>query len=144
MKIKLKKCDGCQKDKPIWKNVIEGEERKRYCQSCYKSKSCQNDTNNGKPTNNRQKPIRPRSSKREKEDVLYSILRKQFLKNHPFCQMNLKDCTNTATEVHHKKGRGKYYLDDTTFMAGCHNCHSWVTDHPAEAIKLGLSELRLT
>jgi hypothetical protein len=29
-------------------------------------------------------------------------------------------------------------------LAVCRNCHTWVTEHSAEAIELGLSERRIT
>lgn len=35
MQFKLKKCDRCQKEKPIWKNqTVEGE-KKKFCKTCY-------------------------------------------------------------------------------------------------------------
>jgi hypothetical protein len=73
------------------------------------------------------KPLKQKSSlkkmseKREKEIKEYGVLRKIFLSQNPSCQV--ESCDHTATDVHHVKGRGKYYLDVSTFMAVCRPCH---------------------
>ena len=89
------------------------------------------------------KSIRRTSKKRREESEVYSGLRTTFLNSHSRCEANLHNCTISATEVHHKRGRGKYYLDVSTWIALCHNCHRWVTDNSKEAIRLGLSTSRL-
>lgn len=148
MKQKLKKCDGCGNDRPIWKNVVEDGERKRYCKYCWMSpaKSTErgsDDDKKVKPTtfNKKQKPIPRRSSKRIKQDALYKVLREQFLKDHPTCMIKIPGvCTGKSCEVHHSysgKDREKYYLDTTTWFAVDRNCHNFVHEHPEESREMG-------
>jgi hypothetical protein len=91
----------------------------------------------------RPKPIPQKSEKQKSNDKLYKEKRARFMKEHPFCQAKLRDCTKIATELHHSKGRGEYLLDETTFVALCEKCHRYLEDHPAEAKKLKLSGSRL-
>lgn len=133
MKSKLKPCSKCGKLKVIWKNA-GGE---KLCKSCW---SCQSGNKGIKPTTKR---ISPRSSKKIKQDFEYSKLRAAFLFNNPMCAAHLPACTQQATDVHHKKGRGKHYLAPNTWVALCRSCHSWLETHPKEAKALGFSEDRL-
>lgn len=66
------------------------------------------------------------------------------MKNHPMCEAKLPGCSSIATECHHKRGRGEYLLDSTTFLALCHLCHSYIELHPNQAKELGFSESRLS
>lgn len=59
-----------------------------------------------------------------------------------FCKAMQKGCLVHATDNHHKRGRGKYLLDETTWLPVCRNCHNWITEHSTEAITLGFSEKR--
>lgn len=135
---KKKLCGGCSELKVIWKN----HEGKRYCKQCW---SCHEGNVKQKPTVT-QKPIPRRSEKRSAEERIYTAKRIIFLAEHPMCQFHISGiCTQVATEVHHKEGRtGKNYLDITKWLAGCHSCHQWATDHPKEAIELGFSLKRIT
>lgn len=145
MQRKLKICAGCNRPSVIWKRV----EGKGYCKGCcgrLETGVASSDAK-AKPTNNQpyRKPIPPRSPKRIKEEVAYSALRIVFLQQNPFCKMRIIGiCTHNATDVQHKKGRGKYYLDTRFWMPACRGCHSWATDHPKEAIELGFALPRLT
>jgi hypothetical protein len=128
--MKLKTCNGCNEEKPIWKNHLG----KKYCKTCW---SCHNNT--PKPIVSKQKPIPKISSKKAKLDKVYSVLREQFIKQHPVCQAKLNGCTLSATDIHHKysgKNRSQYYLDSTTWMAICRNCHRWIHDNPKSAKEL--------
>lgn len=61
-----------------------------------------------------------------------------FLKRRPNCEVKSPECTKKATVVHHKKGRGKNeVLDQSTWMASCERCNSWVEQHHAEAEQMG-------
>jgi hypothetical protein len=131
MQVKLKKCFGCELDKKIWKR----HEGKPYCQYCWLKI---------KPTSSKAAAPSPfqripkESDKRKKEHTLYTVSRLQYLKDHPMCKMNIPFlCTSKATEIQHLKGRGKYYLDTRFWMPACHACHTYATDHPAEAIENG-------
>lgn len=131
---KKKKCDGCNLFKIIWKS--HGKEK--FCRSCWTQHP-----KNAKPIVR----ISKKSSKQEKRDELYYILNKEYLRAHPMCEAHLIDlagCTTYATEIHHKKGRGEYYLDSTTFLAVCRCCHSWIEKNPIQAKELNLSLERLT
>lgn len=87
-------------------------------------------------------PIAKASEKRQKIDIAYSVLRKNFLKNHSVCQV--KDCEHQSTDVHHKKGRGEYYLDETTFLAVCRSHHIAIERAPVWAKEQGYSLNRLS
>jgi hypothetical protein len=82
--------------------------------------------------------------KKESEEHLseYLKVRKAFLLAHPTCQFGT--CQKKATELHHKRGRGKKYLCDTkTFMAVCPGHHRFITDHPIFARENNYTESRL-
>lgn len=139
MKTKLKQCDGpCGEVTVIWKN----HGGKRYCQRCWKLE-LPNNSLKYKPTV-KQQPLPSRSPKRTREERLYSGKRIIFLAEHCICEAHLSGCTTFATEVHHKKGRtGDLLLDETEWLAACHNCHVWIELHPLEAKELGFSKSRL-
>ena len=127
MKVKLKECDGCQKMTVIWKNH-EGFRYCKYCWSCHSSKK------------KSQKPIKsviPRvSSKRKKKDQEYLKLRERYLKENHLCTVNVKGCTNGATDVHHTyagSNRETFYLVQSTWLPVCRNCHDWIHAHPKES-----------
>lgn len=134
---KLKICAGCQQPKLIWKS----HHGKKYCKQCW---SCHVDNVKQKPTV-KQKPLPRVSLKRSKEERIYAAQRIIFLAEHKMCEFHIVGiCTQVATEVHHKEGRtGENYLDKTKWLAGCHECHQWATDHPEEAIQLGFSLKRI-
>ena len=85
--------------------------------------------------------MRAVSPKRARQLREYGKLRVAFLTGHPLCQL----CEErNATEVHHKRGRvGADLLDVDHWAALCRHCHAYVTEHPAEAIRLGISEPRI-
>jgi hypothetical protein len=138
MQVKLKKCAGCNLDKVIWKNYLGN----KYCKSCWQSQETPKVPSN-------KKPIKPKSDKKDVLDVLYSKLRKEFL-NKPenaTCRAKLQGCLGMFKEnltVHHTKGRGRYYLDMTTWIPLCLSCHEWVETHPKEAREMNLSQSKLT
>lgn len=136
MKTKTKTCSGCGEDKVIWKN----HEGKKYCQYCWNSIKFKKE--GFKPK--KQKPINPRSKKRIILDQSYSKLRKIFLEQKPMCEATLHCCTQKSTDVHHKKGRGKWYLVTSTWMSVCRSCHQWIETHPIEATEMGFRESKIT
>lgn len=129
----LKKCDGCSRQRVIWKNHTENGVRKRLCKECW---SCQS-SHSPKPT--KQKPLAPRSKKRAKQESEYSNKRKIFMSAHSMCQANISGlCTSTSTDIHHVKGRvGELLLDESYWMSVCRACHQWIETHPVEATQLG-------
>lgn len=51
--------------------------------------------------------------------------RKEYLEQHPWCQLRLKDCKRRATQVDHKKPRseGGASLDPSNLQGLCSSCH---------------------
>ena len=86
------------------------------------------------------KTIKRQSEKRKKKNRIYSADRKVYLADHPQCQAKVSsDCTGESTEIHHKysgSNRDKYFLDVTTWVAICRNCHLWVHANPKAAREL--------
>lgn len=131
--ISQKKCDGCSKQRVIWKNHTENGVRKRLCKECW---SCQT-KHSYKPTS--KKPLAPRSAKRAKQESEYSNKRKIFMSAHPMCQANISGlCTSNSTDIHHVKGRvGALLLDEMHWMSVCRTCHQWIETNAIEATQLG-------
>lgn len=93
-----------------------------------------------KPKIQQNSSISPISDKRKKQGHEYTILRKQFLIEHPMCEAKLSGCLIHSTEIHHKMGReGLLLIDKGKFLAICRPCHQFVSDNSALAIELGLS-----
>lgn len=86
--------------------------------------------------------IPKRSLTKKEEDAIYFPLRDKFLIEHPKCECGREGCFRDSTDVHHTKGRGKYYLDVSTWKALNRICHIWVNENTEEAIKLGLILIR--
>jgi hypothetical protein len=80
------------------------------------------------------KTIRRVSKRREDVNKLYGKIRKEYLwdKNYT-CEI----CGGQATDIHHKKGRGKHLLAKDTFMACCRQCHQRIHDNPGWARENG-------
>ena len=79
--------------------------------------------------------IKKVSTKREQDNRVYLKRRKVFLNVHPICMA----CgSNRATDIHHMKRRGIYFLDESTWMTTCRPCHLWIHANPSEARKFGL------
>lgn len=90
------------------------------------------------------KPIAQFSETRGKENKIYLTLRNVFLENHTNCEANLPGCKKVANQVHHAGGRvGKRLIDVNMFMAFCGSCHTWVNEHPEDAIEMGLAVNRI-
>ena len=79
------------------------------------------------------------SGKRKQLLKEYAKLRRRFLTKHRNCIVTPlgkpSRCTNPATEIHHRKGRGKYLLSIATWMPLCSSCHRQIHDNPNWARK---------
>jgi len=131
--VKLKTCDGCQKETVIWKN----HEGFKYCKYCW---SCQKAINSDSPQKPTDYKIPLVSSKRKKKDAEYSKLREKYLTENPLCMVKVNGCSHGATDVHHKfsgSDRDTYYLVQSTWLAVCRACHSWIHEHPEDARTMG-------
>jgi hypothetical protein len=135
---KLKTCHGCGEERKIWKS----DGRMKYCQECWKKIKAER-TGPTLPTERQR--IKPVSDKQSKLNAGYAKLRKVFFSDpkNLSCKAQLHGCTYDATDVHHKKGRGIYLIDISTWLAVCRSCHHWIEENPEEAKNLGLSESRL-
>ena len=133
---KKKICSKCNLESFIW--TSRGGEK--LCKKCSTT-----GVDMKKPTI-KAKPIAPRSQKRSKEEKLYSAKRVLFLLDFPMCQANIQGvCKGQATEVHHKKGRiGNDLLDETNWLALCHNCHEYVENNREFSMEKGYSIKRIT
>lgn len=128
---KLKRCAECDQDKVIWKN----HNGLKYCKDCWYQLNPQKKL--------KVVPIKPVSKKMRKSMSEYDKKRTAFLAMYPYCQAKLPGCSGTATDVHHKAGRGENYLKISTWLAVCRYCHHWIEVHPQTAKEMGLSESRL-
>ena len=131
----------------IWKNEVTEDGVRRYCQRCWKLKTPTSKPTTRQAVKRTPHPIAKRSSKRQKEEMLYSILSKQYLKDHPTCEAKIPGvCSGSpSNQVHHKKGRiGELLLDTRYFLATEDNCHKYIEEHPDFAKEQGFSLSRLT
>ena len=87
--------------------------------------------------------MKQKSRKMQHIDAKYSKLRRVFLTDYPMCQAALTSCTQRSTDIHHKKGRGKYHNDVITWLSVCRTCHNWIELNPIEAEELKLSIKRI-
>ncbi len=126
IQAKLKKCAGCNNLKHIWKS--HGKEK--YCKECWYDI---------------EKPKKPSPISKKMKVVMdeYSKRRAAYLVIHPHCEAKIPGCTATATDIHHKAGRGENHLKISTWLAVCRNCHRWIEENPDAAKELGFSESRL-
>lgn len=78
----------------------------------------------------------PQQSEKMKDNLKeYSRKKKKFLQENPKCQF--PSCNKPSTEIHHKKGRGKYLSVVQYFMAVCHDHHEWIEMNRGEAYEKG-------
>ena len=87
--------------------------------------------------------IKKVSAKLSKINSEYSQIRKVYLTEHPVCHAKIHKCSLHATDVHHKKGRGKYHLDVTTWLSVCRFCHTYIENNPDVAKEYGFSKTRI-
>lgn len=80
-----------------------------------------------------------RSAKREAVMVERRQLVAEILATRPVCEARLSGCTRRSVDVHERKSRarGGDILDRRILVALCRWCHTWITEHPAEAERLG-------
>jgi hypothetical protein len=131
--MKLKICDGCQKETVIWKN----HEGFKYCKYCWSCQKAIDNNSSQKPTDYKIPLV---SSKRKKKDQEYLKLRERYLNENQLCMVKVAGCTNGATDIHHTfagSNREAFYLVQSTWLAVCRNCHDWIHANPAESRIMG-------
>lgn len=80
-------------------------------------------------------PIRKVSKALAKKLRIYHARRKMYLEAHPNCEVFT--CAAYSVDLHHKHGRGKYLLDESTWMGICRDHHEMVKADPIWARKYG-------
>lgn len=133
-----------------WRNANAGRYQKKMQESRQKWHLKQTDQEPPKPfkVKYETKAIKKISTRQQKLNAAYSAQRKVFFHGHPYCEAMIYEdaenmCTGFATDVHHKKGRGEYILDERTWLAVCRNCHHFIETHPEWAKEKGFSLSRL-
>jgi len=129
--MKAKQCSQCPYVGTLYKS------RPALCKNCAmkynyhnKEKVSENGLNKAREV---KKYVIPKvSEKKAKINALYSVLRKQFLKDNPNCEVGqikklaFIHCMHKATSIHHAgsgSNKRKYYLDTTTWFSTCDYCH---------------------
>lgn len=126
--------------------LVCDNELRRLEDNYFQVKRSELDSIGKKPANKavyQTKEIKKVSTRMQKLNAAYKILRDLFMKSHPKCEANLPGCKIKSTECHHVRGRGQYYLDDSTYLALCTPCHKWINEHNEAALEMGFCKSRL-
>lgn len=95
-------------------------------------------------TSLKRQAIRRVSEKGRIKSLVYAERRKWFLAQpeNQICPVMLAifDERRQTSQVHHVLGRGKYFLDESTWLALSFEGHRWVHDHPAISFERGWME----
>lgn len=90
------------------------------------------------------KRVNPVSEKQSSLNEQYKIIADDYKKRNPECKAKVSpNCTKDTADIHHTRGHGKYFLDETTFLPVCRSCHIWIGDNHKEAEAKGLVFSRL-
>jgi len=83
--------------------------------------------------------VTPQQKRRARLDRQYTVKRREYLEENPACAAQIPDlCTGQATTIQHKRGRvGADYLDVTTWMGACLECHQYIEAHREESFEKG-------
>lgn len=89
--------------------------------------------------------IKPKSTVQAKIDRVYATMAPLFKGANPNCMAKLSDCWGRTSDIHHLysgKNKRKYYLDTTTWITVCPNCHHKIHNvlGMEALIKLGLKK----
>lgn len=96
---------------------------------------------NSQRSNGFKRRLRPVSASQKRRLQVYERLKKAFLALHPVCAI----CSQRkSTDVHHRKGRGPYLLDETTWMALCRPCHDHIHQNVGWSLTKGYLIARLS
>ena len=71
------------------------------------------------------------SEKRKVLNAEYAILREQYLKDHPECEIKLQVCTRTSTQIHHTASgtnKATNLNNVKTWKASCDMCNQFLHD----------------
>jgi len=93
------------------------------------------------------RPVSKTNSRAVAKATLYAPKRLAFLAAHPWCEMNIAGVCprgrHEATEIQHMVQTSldpsiENLLDETHWLASCHDANTWAGNHPQEAIALGV------
>ncbi len=83
--------------------------------------------------------LQKESANAKSQRAKYNDLREQFLLANKLCQARFAcDGTNPSSEPHHRRGRGKWLLAVSTWLAVCSECHKAIHSNVEESYKRGL------
>jgi len=87
------------------------------------------------------KPLAKRSAKQKAVMAELKKLYPIFLQAHPRCEIKGPNCQGEATCVHHSEGRGLMQVKkQSSWIASCGPCNSWVEKDDKKARELGLKK----
>jgi len=152
MQVKLKICSVCNDPCVLW---VSTPKMCRNCAVLSKAKEKQQQarltqTEDGAeakvfPVKKYQTvQIKKVSTRQQRLNTAYNVQAKVYKKNNPVCKARVKCIGSQTTDVHHKKGRGEYLLDESTWLPVCRECHNWINENNKQAMALGLCESRLS
>jgi hypothetical protein len=129
---KIKPCKTCREQMFIWSNG--------NCKTCANKIKINNTSKKVYNTS----AIKKVSTRLQKLNAAYKVLRDQFMKANPICQVRIKCSGAKSEDLHHARGRGEYLLDGRYFKALCRECHRWAEENSEQAKALGISLDRLS
>jgi hypothetical protein len=90
--------------------------------------------------------IAVKSDKQKDLDKKFAKAKREYLKEHPFCEANIEGCTKVSIDVHHKAGKAteELLLDKNYFLSCCRHCHTVIESNPAWAKQNDFSVSRLS
>lgn len=158
MKTKLKLCSVCARESILWKSSPA------LCQSCARKQATLSAIERSKGEHGhttlksgegvakpfpairkfRTAEIKKVSTRMQKLNAQYEKARVPYLKANPFCKAGMEGCQVLSSQVHHRRGRGEYYLRVDTWMPVCCNCHTWINEHNEAATEKGFCQSRLS
>jgi ssDNA-binding Zn-finger/Zn-ribbon topoisomerase 1 len=78
--------------------------------------------------------LRAVSSSRRIKNADYEKAKAEYFEEKNYqCEI----CNQAASDLHHKKGRGKFLCDKSSFMALCRPCHTYLHNNVAWARENG-------
>lgn len=96
------------------------------------------------------KERKPRQQIAKQSDKMKEALRaynarvKVWKVGNPECKAKCNQyCTGKTDDCQHLRGRGKYLMDESTWMPVCRSCHTYIGDHSKESYEKGWALLRL-
>lgn len=84
-------------------------------------------------------PLRRVSARQRRVNATRGLAVAALLAEHPWCQARLAGCSGRATDGHELLRRSQGGDPTRPDKALCRPCHAWVTEHPMQAVTLGLA-----